>query len=108
MGGSESCGGCAVGSVCGRWSRTVDANVREWCEAGDPDGVLRRAAEKRNRRSRGLGDTVRKIADATGISAAAKLYERVTGKDCGCKQRQESLNRLVPYSRPDEPPAPSP
>ena len=47
--------------------------------------------------SRGLGDTIFKITHATGLDKLAELYTKVTGKDCGCKSRQEALNKLVPY-----------
>lgn len=46
---------------------------------------------------RGLGDTVAAVARATGIAAAAKCYERVTGRPCRCLQRQGGLNRAVEY-----------
>lgn len=45
----------------------------------------------------GLGDTVHKIAEATGLNRLAELYTEITGKDCGCMARQEKLNRLVQY-----------
>jgi hypothetical protein len=47
--------------------------------------------------SRGLGDTVAKVADATGLTKAVKTYERLSGKPCGCAGRQALLNKLVPY-----------
>ncbi len=48
-------------------------------------------------KSRGLGDTIAKIAERTGLAKVAKVFERVTGKGCGCGKRQEALNKLVPY-----------
>lgn len=48
--------------------------------------------------SRGLGDTVAKIATAIGADKLAAQYTAATGKDCGCKGRQDALNRLVPYA----------
>lgn len=45
-------------------------------------------------KSRGLGDTIAKFTAATGIN---KVVEAIAGGDCGCKQRQEALNKLVPY-----------
>jgi len=48
----------------------------------------------RLRPSRGLGDTIRKITNATGIDRAVKA---VLGKDCGCAERQRRLNAAVPY-----------
>jgi hypothetical protein len=44
----------------------------------------------------GLGDCVAKIAHALGLNQLAEKYEEVSGKPCGCKQRQEMLNKAVP------------
>jgi len=43
---------------------------------------------------KGLGDTVADLTHLTGIDQLAKAYEQVTGKPCGCEQRQEKLNNL--------------
>jgi hypothetical protein len=48
---------------------------------------------------RGLGDTVARLTHATGLDKLAHFYTQVTGRDCGCKGRQELLNRLIPYGR---------
>jgi hypothetical protein len=48
--------------------------------------------------SRGLGDTIAKFTHAIGIDQLARTYEQSTGRPCGCKDRQEKLNRLLPYS----------
>lgn len=53
--------------------------------------------KKINFPSRGLGDTVYKITHTTGLDKLAEMYTKITGKDCGCKNRQEALNKLVPY-----------
>lgn len=45
-------------------------------------------------KSRGLGDTVAKVTEATGIK---KVVEKATKGNCGCKRRQENLNKLFPY-----------
>ena len=48
--------------------------------------------------SRGAGDTVAAVLDATGIGPLAKrVIEATTGKPCGCSGRQEALNKLMPY-----------
>jgi hypothetical protein len=52
--------------------------------------------------SKGLGDTVAKITHATGLDKLAEVYTRITGKDCGCKGRQEFLNKLIPYGVKEE------
>ena len=45
----------------------------------------------------GLGDYVADIAHLTGMDRLAKTYENVSGKSCGCEQRQEKLNSLVQF-----------
>jgi hypothetical protein len=49
--------------------------------------------------SAGLGDTIEKITKATGIKAAVELFSSVTGLDCGCDERKETLNKLFPYRK---------
>jgi len=46
--------------------------------------------------SKGLGDSIAKVTQATGINKAVKA---VVGEDCGCKERQEKLNQLFPYKK---------
>ena len=50
-------------------------------------------------KSKGLGDTIEKITTATGIKAAVKA---VVGEDCGCDERKEKLNKMIPYRREPE------
>lgn len=50
------------------------------------------------RTSRGLGDTVAKFTEATGID---KVVHFIAGEDCGCKERQEKLNKIFPYKTPE-------
>ena len=47
--------------------------------------------------SEGLGDTIEKVFEATGIS---KLAKWVLGEDCGCDERKKKLNKMFPYHRP--------
>jgi|TARA_R110001592_G_scaffold119543_2_gene322728 hypothetical protein len=49
-------------------------------------------------RPRGLGDSIEKITKATGIKKVVEAVNKVTGKDCGCGKRKDSLNRLFPYN----------
>lgn len=50
--------------------------------------------------SRGLGDTIQKITEYTGIK---KLVEAVTEAagidDCGCEARRRALNEAFPYEQ---------
>ena len=48
--------------------------------------------------SEGLGDTIEKITEATGIKKAVKF---IAGEDCGCDKRKEKLNQLFPYKKPE-------
>lgn len=58
---------------------------------------------KTNEPSRGLGDTVAKITKVTRIDKLANATAKLVGaKDCGCKRRQETLNKLVPYKNKEE------
>jgi hypothetical protein len=47
--------------------------------------------------ARGLGDTIATLANATGLSAVAHAWEKVSGRDCGCEGRRVRLNELAPY-----------
>ena len=50
--------------------------------------------------SKGLGDSIEKFTKATGINAIAKAGAKAMGKkDCGCKKRQEALNKKFPYKK---------
>lgn len=44
--------------------------------------------------SRGLGDTVEKVTQATGID---KVVKAVVGEDCGCEERKKRLNNRFQY-----------
>ena len=46
----------------------------------------------------GLGDSIEKITEATGIKAAVKF---LAGEDCGCDERKEKLNELFRYNKPE-------
>lgn len=50
---------------------------------------------KSENESKGLGDTIAKITNATGI---AKIVKAIT-PNCGCDKRQEWLNKVVSYKK---------
>ena len=50
-------------------------------------------------KSKGLGDTVEKFTKATGIKKVVQTVSKVTGKDCGCGERKDTLNRIFPYKQ---------
>ena len=47
--------------------------------------------------SEGLGDTVEKVLEVTGIAKVAKW---LLGEDCGCDERKTKLNKIFPYKKP--------
>jgi len=53
----------------------------------------------KKKQSKGLGDSVEKITEKTGIKKAAKF---LFGEDCGCDERKEKLNKMFPYSKKPE------
>lgn len=71
--------------TCSRCGRTVKTQH-------PPERV--RAFCRDQRRFRGLGDVLAALFRRTGIERAVKA----TGKPCRCKQRQEALNRAVPFN----------
>jgi len=55
----------------------------------------------RQKKSLGLGDTLERITEATGIKAVVEKVTEITGWDCGCDKRKEILNKLFPYAKPN-------
>ena len=49
--------------------------------------------------SKGLGDTVEKILDKTGVKKAVQWLSN--GKDCGCDKRKQLLNEKFRYKHPE-------
>jgi hypothetical protein len=51
--------------------------------------------------SLGLGDTIQKITQATGLDIVAKTVANSLGfEDCGCEERRIALNEKFPYIFP--------
>lgn len=52
------------------------------------------------KKSDGLGDSIAKITEATGLDKAADKVAKAMGKsDCGCNKRRQKLNKLFPYKK---------
>lgn len=49
-------------------------------------------------KSEGLGDTLEKVFEATGIASAVKF---MFGDDCNCDKRKIKLNEIFPYRKPN-------
>jgi NAD(P)H-nitrite reductase large subunit len=47
-----------------------------------------------DKESKGLGDTIEKITEATGIK---KVVKSLFGDDCGCDERKAKLNKIFNY-----------
>ncbi len=50
-------------------------------------------------RSKGLGDTIHKITKATGVKTMVDRVSKGLNIPCGCQQRRDTLNNLVPYKQ---------
>lgn len=53
---------------------------------------------KREAESEGLGDTLEKVFEATGVADVVKF---IAGEDCGCAERKQKLNTLFRFGRPE-------
>ena len=49
-------------------------------------------------KSKGLGDTIEKVTEATGVK---KLVKFIAGEDCGCDERKSKLNSMFAYKEPN-------
>jgi hypothetical protein len=51
-------------------------------------------------KSKGLGDSIHKFTHSTGIHNLVQKGAKALGKsDCGCNERRDTLNRLIPYKK---------
>ena len=49
-------------------------------------------------KSKGLGDSIKKVTSATKFDVLAEKIAHKLGKeDCGCNKRQDYLNKKFPY-----------
>jgi len=56
--------------------------------------------KRKSRKSKGLGDSIEKFTEATGIKKAVEVVTKAVGiEDCGCEKRKLKLNEWWPYSR---------
>jgi hypothetical protein len=52
------------------------------------------------REYKGLGDVVKRVAEATLMDKVATFVAKKVGaKDCGCNERADKLNTLVPFKK---------
>jgi hypothetical protein len=50
-------------------------------------------------KSRGLGDSIEKVTQMTGVKKVVETISKKMGKDCGCGKRVDNLNRMFPYNK---------
>lgn len=51
-------------------------------------------------KSKGFGDTIAKITNATGLDKVADAVVKAAGaEDCGCNRRRKTLNEIFPYAK---------
>ena len=67
-------------------TKKIDKRTKEWKEI---------VSKQQETQSKGVGDTIEKITEATGIKKAVKA---VFGDDCGCNERKQYLNSILPYN----------
>ena len=49
-------------------------------------------------KSRGLGDSIEKITETTGLKTLMDIATKAVGiEDCGCNKRKAWLNKQFPY-----------
>ena len=52
------------------------------------------------KKSKGLGDTIEKFTQVTGLNTLADMTAKFVGKeDCGCGKRRDKLNEIFPYKK---------
>jgi len=53
--------------------------------------------------SEGLGDSIAYLISLLKIDKAVKVATDAMGiEDCGCKRRQDKLNKMFPYKKDEE------
>lgn len=73
----------------------LDANSA--LDAYNAERAVPMVVEQSTTKSMGLGDTIAKISHAVGMDKLAEKYTEITGKPCGCQERQALLNKIFPY-----------
>ena len=46
-----------------------------------------------------MGDVVDAITTVTGVKKVVEAVSNAVGKDCGCGDRKDSLNRKFPFNK---------
>jgi len=78
---------------------TMDKRTKEYkqmkkAQDKQKETIKRVKRVKERKESKGLGDTIEKVLEATKVDKVAKF---ILGDDCGCDKRKEFLNKVFPY-----------
>lgn len=57
----------------------------------------KKTTRKKKPAPKGLGDTIEKAIQVTGVDKVVKVF--ANGRDCGCDKRKEALNKMFPYKK---------
>ena len=52
----------------------------------------------RSEKDKGVGDTIARTIGIVGGHKYREWFKRITGRECGCRERQDNLNKLFPYT----------
>jgi hypothetical protein len=53
----------------------------------------------KNSKPNGLGDSIERFTEKTGIKKVVEKVSSATGVPCGCEARKDALNRAFPYDK---------
>jgi hypothetical protein len=71
---------------------------REQPHGANPSrGVCRKFCQKYQGPDRGLGDTIARFTQVTGIAKVVEVVAKKAGKDCGCAGRRARLNAALAF-----------
>jgi hypothetical protein len=73
------------------------SNKRKPLSEATKQKISQKALERNNKQSKGLGDTIEKFTEATGIKSVVKAVSKALDLECGCAERKDRLNKLFPY-----------
>lgn len=85
---------CPEDGFCVRYNKTMCGRLRQICrgEVLTPEKCAAYRQSWLKERPTLIGDVIETAAKVTGLAAAAKVVEKITGKKCGCSGRKKTLN----------------
>lgn len=74
--------------------KKIDKRSKEWKSMTKEEQEAYTSVLTTSNKSKGLGDSIAKITQATGVKS---LVKKLFGPDCGCDERKLKLNKLFRY-----------